>query len=104
MTIQSAQLILFLLALVAANLPWLSARIFFLVRPAGEKRAIWRWAEWLAFYVLVLLAAQGMERKINGEVYSQDWEFYVATICVFAVFALPGFLYRYEIRRILLRN
>ncbi len=104
MTIQSAQTALFLLAIVAANLPWLSGRILLFVRPAVRKHPAWRWLEMLLLYILVLLVAQGMERKLNGEVYSQDWEFYVTTVCLFVVFALPGFLYRYELSRLLARK
>ncbi|MFA5626689.1 MAG: DUF2818 family protein [Thiohalomonadaceae bacterium] len=97
--------ILVMLALLAANLPWLSERIL-LVRQAGEngKRAWWRWLEWVLLYFIMGGLALGLEKKLNGEIYPQDWEFYAVTLCLFLVFALPGFLYRYEVRHLLKRR
>jgi hypothetical protein len=36
---------------------------------------------------------------MTGEIYHQDWVFYAVTISLFLVFALPGFIYRYDLRR-----
>lgn len=96
---------LILIAMVAANLPWLSDRVL-LVRPAGEqgKKAWWRWLEWLLLYFVVGGLALGLENKLNGEIYPQAWEFYAVTLCLFLVFALPGFIYRYEFKHLLERR
>ena len=100
MTAATAAWILIALALVAANLPWLSDRLFFVVRPAsGRKRAWLRWLEWLVLYFVVGGLALGLEQKVHGEIYGQDWEFYAVTLCLFLIFALPGFIYRYDLRR-----
>ncbi len=86
------------IAFISANLPWLSERIFFVARPAdGHKRAWWRWLEWLVLYFVAGAITLGMEKKLNGEIYSQDWEFYAVTLCLFLVFALPGFIYRHDL-------
>lgn len=42
-----------------------------------------------------------LEYKITGGNYSQQWEFYVATLCLFVVFALPGFIYHYDLKKLL---
>ncbi|WP_127476827.1 DUF2818 family protein [Sulfurivermis fontis] len=98
-------LFLIVIAVVAANLPWLSERILLVRRPgAAGKRAWWRWLEWLLLYCLVGGLALGLENKLNGEIYPQGWEFYAITLCLFLVFALPGFLYRYEFRHLLDRR
>ena len=105
MTATTAAWIVILLALLAANLPWLSDRILFIRRPvAGRKRAWWRWLEWLILYFIVGGVALGFEQKIHGEIYGQDWEFYAVTLCLFLVFALPGFIYRYDLRRHLMHR
>ena len=98
-------LVLIFVAVVAANLPWLSDRVL-LVRRAGEKGkgAWWRWLEWLVLYFLTGALALGLENKLNGEIYPQGWEFYAVTFCLFLVFALPGFIYRYEFRHLLERR
>jgi hypothetical protein len=93
-------LILIVISLVAANLPWLSERFFlFFNPPGGQGKALWmRLVEWLVLLVLFLLAGIGLEKKLMGEVYKQDWEFYVVIVCLFIVFALPGFIYRHDLQ------
>ncbi len=86
-------------ALLAANLPWLSERRLLVLSSPNGKRIWWRWLEWLILYFVVGGIAFGMERKLNGEIFPQGWEFYAVTACLFLVLALPGFLWRYEWRR-----
>jgi hypothetical protein len=94
--------LLVLIALVAANLPWLSDKVFvFFPTPIHGKRAHIRLLEWLVYYFIVGLLAFGLEYKATGGTHSQDWEFYVITLCLFMVFALPGFIYRTELRHLL---
>lgn len=89
------------LAIVAANLPWLSERVFFVVRTRNGKSAWVRLLEWAVLYVLVGVIGIGLERRLTGEIYHQGWVFYVVTLSLFLVFALPGFIYRYDLRRLL---
>lgn len=96
--------ILLIMAFIAANLPWFTQRIFFVFSPkTGEKGAFWRLLEWLVLYFVIGFIGIGMERASMGDVHHQDWEFYVVTLCLFAVFAMPGFIYRYNLRRIFAR-
>lgn len=92
-----------LVALVAANLPWLSERIFFVVRPKDEKSPWTRLLEWLVLYFVVGGLGIGLEQRSTGEIYPQDWEFYAVTLSLFLVFAFPGFIYRYDLRKHLRR-
>lgn len=103
---QSTAILLFLLlAVIAANLPWLSERVFFVFEPKkGGKGPGIRLLEWLVLYFLVGALGLGLEQKIMGNVHKQDWEFYVITICLFLVFALPGFIYRYDLKKHLSRR
>lgn len=91
------------LAVVAANLPWLSER-WLLVFARTDQRAkpFWlRLIEWGLLYGLITGMGFGFEYKATGVVHAQDWEFYAVTLCLFAVSALPGFIYRYQLRRLL---
>jgi hypothetical protein len=98
MTASQAGWLIIVIALVSANLPWLSERVFFVRKPAsGQKRAWVRWLEWLVLYFVAGAITLGMEKKLNGEIYAQDWEFYAVTLCLFLVFALPGFIYRNDL-------
>ncbi len=98
MTASQASWLIIVIALISANLPWLSERVFFIGKPAnGQKRAWVRWLEWLMLYFVAGAITLGMEKKLNGEIYPQDWEFYAITLCLFLVFSLPGFIYRHDL-------
>jgi len=42
-----------------------------------------------------------LENKLTGGLHNQQWGFYVATLCLFVVFALPGFIYHYDLKKLL---
>ncbi|MGH3851123.1 MAG: DUF2818 family protein [Pseudonocardiaceae bacterium] len=84
-----------LIALVAANLPFVSERIFFVVSPAqGKKNLGWRLLELIVLYFIVGGAAWLLEGRL-GTPHAQRWEFYAITACMFLVFAYPGFVAKY---------
>ncbi|MDP1672832.1 MAG: DUF2818 family protein [Burkholderiales bacterium] len=90
---------LLLLAVVFANLPFLTERILFAVpAPAGGKSPGWRLLELVVLYFIAGLAAWLMESRA-GQVHPQRWEFYAVTGCLFLVFAYPGYVYRYLWRK-----
>jgi len=103
-----AVLILFIIALIAANIPFLTDRVL-LVLKADSNKSFWlRFTEWFLMYVVVMAIAIGLETKLHGTAYakvwevwnfSQNWEFYSITLCLFVVFALPGFLYHYDLKK-----
>ena len=98
--LQNTIIILIVLAIISANLPWMSDRFFLLFDPpGGAGKHLWMCLlEWLVLLVVFLLGALGLEKKLMGELYPQDWEFYAIIFCLFVVFALPGFIYRYDLR------
>jgi hypothetical protein len=92
--------IILVIAILAANLPWLTERFFFLFSPPGGNKRVWmRLAEWMVLMVMVGLIAVGFEKKTTGVIFHQGWEFYTIGICLFIVFALPGFIYRHDLRK-----
>ena len=96
---------LLVIAAIAANLPWASEKIAFVVEPAGGRKSEWvRLVEWLVLFGLVGLIAAGLEMRTQGQLQAQGWEFWVMVLCLFAVFALPGFVYRHDLRRRLLKR
>ena len=104
MTTQLAVWLLLGLSIVAANLPWLSNRLFFIYTPAaGLKSNGSRLLEWLMLYFLMGGIALGIEQKATGNIFLQGWEFYAVTLCLFVIFALPGFLYHVELKTRLAR-
>lgn len=105
MTATQSSWLIIIIAIVAANLPWMSERILLVMEPrSGRKHPAWRWLEWLLLFFVVGGVAMGLEQKLNGEVYHQDWEFYVVVFFLFLVFALPGFIYRHDLSLLLKRR
>jgi hypothetical protein len=87
-----------LMALVAANLPFLSNRLFLVRAMVGPKSLALRLLELVLLYALVGVVALALEQRI-GQVAPQGWEFYAVTSCLFLTLAFPGFVYRYLYRR-----
>ena len=98
MTSSTAIILVLALAFIAANLPWISERILFIWKPENSKSPWARLLEWLLLYFLMGAIAVGLESKTMGETHAQDWEFYAVTVCLFLVFALPGFIYRHDLK------
>jgi hypothetical protein len=85
-------------ALVAANLPFVSERLFGVV-PLRERKSIGlRLVELVVLYFATGLLGVLLERRA-GQVTSQGWEFYAVTGAMFITFAFPGFVWRYLVHR-----
>lgn len=92
--------ILLLLALLAANLPWFSERLFYIIPLKSQPKAIgWSLLELIALYFIVGAIAIMVEKGSVGQIAPQRWEFYAITFSLFVVFAFPGFVYRYLWRK-----
>jgi hypothetical protein len=88
-----------LLAIPAANLPFLSERLFFLLPTGRPVKPFWmRLIELAIMYGIVIGAGRLLEARA-GNAFAQGWEFYAVTICLFIVLAYPGFVFRYLRRR-----
>lgn len=86
------------LALAAANMPFLTRRVMGLVAPRTPKGLGVRILELLAFYFLT--GASGLLLESHaGQIAPQTWEFYAITATLFVTFAFPGFVYRYLVLR-----
>ena len=87
------------LAVIAANLPFLSEKVFFFVMPkSGKKAFVFRLCELLLLYVFVGVFAYWLESRLSP-VHQQNWPFYASTLALFIVFAWPGFVWRYFWRK-----
>jgi len=89
------QPIIILLAIIVANLPWLSNRLFYSIPlKSGHKSIAWCLFELILLYFLMGIIVHFAEVSVMGQAASQDWEFYAVTACLFLVFAFPGFVYK----------
>jgi len=89
------QITILLLAFVAANSPWFTDKVFYLVTvKAGHKSLAWCLLELLVLYAVIGGIAKYAEYKTYGQVNPQAWEFYAVTFSLFLVFAFPGFIYK----------
>ena len=90
--------LLLVLALVAANLPFVSERLA-VIGPRRRAKALgWRLLELLVLYLLVGAVGLALE-KHAGQIAPQGWEFYAVTLTMFVTLAFPGFVWRYLLRR-----
>ena len=103
--LSTAIIVFLVVALIAANLPWISERLFGLIAVKSGKKTAWlSLFEWFVLYLLIGAIALGIEKKFTSEIYPQDWEFYASTFCLFIVFSLPGFIYRFDLKHLLERS
>ncbi len=94
--------LLIVIALAAANLPFINERLFALI-PLGsggqqDKSFLLRLIELVVLYGLVGLLGYLFESTL-GNPFKQRWEFYAITFSLFVVLAFPGFVIRYLMRR-----
>jgi hypothetical protein len=82
------------LALLAANLPFLNNRLFAVIPLARPKILAVRLAEMVVWYFVVGGIGLLLEQRA-GQIAPQGWEFYAITATLFITFAFPGFVYRY---------
>jgi len=87
-----------LLAFLAANLPFISNRLFALVPLKAPKSLAVRVGELLVWYLLVGALGLFLEQR-TGQIAPQGWEFYAITATLFITLAFPGFIYRYLFKR-----
>ena len=83
------------LVFFAANLPWFSNKLFYVIPlKRTPKNLAWCLLELFVLYFLVGGVALYAENSTFGQISPQDWEFYAVTGCLFLVFAFPGFVYK----------
>ena len=90
--------LLVLLALLVANMPFISDRLFALYALKAPKNLAVRLAELLVWYLVAGAVGLYLENR-NGQIAPQGWEFYAITGTLFITFAFPGFTYRYLLMR-----
>ncbi len=87
-----------LLALLAANLPFLNQRLLgVLPLRAPRKLLAVRLAELVLLYFVVGGIGLLLEQRL-GRIAPQGWEFYAVTGALFITLAFPGFVWRYLLR------
>ena len=87
-----------LLAVLAANLPFVSQRLLGVLTLKQPKILAVRLAELVVLYLLVGGVGLLLENKA-GQIATQGWEFYAITATLFVTFAFPGFVFRYLFKR-----
>ena len=93
--------LLIALALVSANLPFVTERVLGVVpwRQGRAPKPFWvRLLEVLVWYAVVGALAFAAESSL-GNRFEKGWEFYAITLSLYLVLAYPGFVYRYLLRR-----
>lgn len=98
MTPSFAVTVLIVLALLAANLPFLNDRLLAVVPLKFPKNLAIRLLELVALYFVVGGIGLLLEQR-QGRIAPQGWEFYAITAALFLTLAFPGFVWRYLFKR-----
>ncbi|MGV8804410.1 MAG: DUF2818 family protein [Polaromonas sp.] len=98
MTQTASVWLVLLLALLVANMPFVSNRLFAVYALKSPKNLAIRLVEMLVWYLLAGGLGLYLEQR-TGQIASQGWEFYAITGTLFVTFAFPGFTYRYLFKR-----
>lgn len=97
--------ILLITSIIAANLPWMTDRTLLLFAASEGGKPVWlRLLEWLIMYIFMAGIAIGLEIKSTGASHEQSWELFWVTFFLFMIFALPGFIYRHDLKHLLERK
>ncbi|MGC3964109.1 MAG: DUF2818 family protein [Rhodocyclaceae bacterium] len=100
MSIELGRAVLLLLFIAAANLPFFTQRVFGLVPLRRETKPFFViLAEWLALFALMGGISVLIETRLYGSIYAQGGHFYFIGLFLFAVFAFPGYVFRYLLGR-----
>jgi len=98
MSVAGSVWLVVVLALCAANAPFLTSKLFGIVSLVNGKTLVLHLLELIGLYVLVGALAMFLE-KSAGQIAPQGWEFFAITGTVFITFAFPGFVYCYLLQR-----
>lgn len=98
MTQAASVWLVLVVAMVAANLPFLNERLFLLGPRLHPKAFAWRLLELVVYALATWALGIALESSI-GQRAPQDWEFFAAGACLFLTLASPGFVWRYLRRR-----
>ncbi len=98
MSSSAAVWLVILVSVLAANLPFLTERLFIVGPRCDAKPLVWRLLELLVLWGLTLAIGFALEARI-GQWQPQGWEFYAAFGCLFLTLGFPGFVWRYLRRR-----
>ncbi len=91
--------IIIFLMVVSANFPFMTESLLGVWRlKRAEKPFYMRLMELIFLYFMVLGIARLLESNA-GNAFSQGWQFYAVTVCLFLVLAFPGFVFRHLRRR-----
>ena len=83
-----------LIAVIAANLPFVNERLFVIGPTRSPKALGWRLLELVVLWGITLAIGFALEARA-GQIQPQGWEFYAALGFTFLTFAFPGFVWRY---------
>ena len=86
-----------LVAVMGANVPFITKNRFLFVALSEPKTGWWRLVELVLFYFIAGGLGLLLENRA-GQIAPQGWEFYAVTAALFVTLAFPGFIYRYLLK------
>ncbi len=88
-----------LCALCSANIPFVNQKLFAVFPFPFKRKPVWlRLLEMIILYAALALFSSMLEGYL-GNIAATGWELYVITLCLFFIFAFPGFVYQYLLKK-----
>jgi hypothetical protein len=79
-----------------ANLPFVNDRLFVVIALGTKgRKSIWIRLLELGVFYFILGAFTYFLESMSGERFTQNWEFYAISACMFVVLGFPGFVLKY---------
>jgi hypothetical protein len=96
--LQSASIwLVIIVALLGANIPFLTQRFLMLFHLKAPKTLGIRLMELVVYYFIAGGLGMLLENRA-GQIAPQGWEFYAITATLFITLGFPGFIYRYLLK------
>lgn len=99
MRLEFISMVFLLCAICSANIPFINQKLLAVFPLPFQKKPVWlRLLEMIVLYGALAVSVSLLEHYL-GNMTVTSWELYIITLCLFLIFAFPGFVYQYLLKK-----